>query len=82
MEADKWFGNLDANDKKTYKNLMVAFEKQWLLTMAPKASKAEHIQTLKEWVLKVEDLGKKVEGPGDTMVWSHIKWATGLTSQV
>ena len=61
---------------------MAVFKKQWLLTTAPKASKVEHIQTLKEWVLKVEDLRKKVEGPGGTMVWSHIKWATGLTSWV
>jgi hypothetical protein len=33
-------------------------------------------------VLKVEDLGKKVEGPGGALVWSHVKWATGLASRV
>ena len=80
--ADEWFGDLSADDKKTYEKLTAAFEKQWPLTTAPKASKAERIQILKEWVLKAEDLGKKVEGPGGTMIWSHVKWATGLTSRV
>ena len=32
--------------------------------------------------LKVEDIGKKVEGPGGGQIWSHIKWATGLASRV
>ena len=77
--ADEWFSKLSANDKRTYENLMALFKKQWPLTMAPKASKVECIQTLKEWVLKAEDVGRKVEGPGGTMIWSHIKWATGLT---
>ena len=80
--ADEWFGELSVNDKRTYEKLTSAFEKQWLLITAPKASKAEHIQILKEWVLKAEDLGRKVEGPGGTMIWSHVKWETGLTSRV
>jgi hypothetical protein len=42
----------------------------------------ECIQTLKDWVLKVEELGKKVEGPGGAQIWSHVKWATGLASRV
>jgi hypothetical protein len=48
----------------------------------PKVSKGECIQALKEWVLKPEDVGKKVEGPGGGQIWSHIKWATGLASRV
>jgi hypothetical protein len=47
-----------------------------------KESKAERIRTLKEWVLKLEELGKKVDSPGGTQVWSHIKWANGLSSRV
>ena len=57
-------------------------EKQWPLTAAPKTSKTERIQTLKEWLLKPEELGKKVEGPGGAQIWSHVKWATGLASRV
>ena len=37
---------------------------------------------LKDWLLKPEDLGKKVEGPGGAQIWSHIKWAMGLASRV
>ena len=40
------------------------------------------IQTLKDWILKPEELGKKVEGPGGAQVWSHVKWAAGLASRV
>ena len=80
--ADEWFGNLDIAEKDTYKHLAAAFELQWPLTAAPKASKGERIQELKEWTLKVEDIGKKVEGPGGGQIWSHIKWATGLALRV
>jgi hypothetical protein len=50
--------------------------------MVPKASKGERIQALKDWTLKPEDIGKKVEGLGGSQVWSHVKWATGLASRV
>ena len=80
--ADEWFRNLAAGDKDTYNHLTVAFELQWLLTAIPRALKGEHIQALKEWVLKPEDVGKKVEGPGGGQIWSHVKWATGLASRV
>ena len=79
--ADEWFNNLATNEKDTYEHLTDAFEKQWPLTTAPKASKEERIQALKDWVLKPEDLGKKVDSPGGSQVWSHIKWASGLTSR-
>jgi hypothetical protein len=42
----------------------------------------EHIQALKDWVLKLEELGKKVEGPSGAQIWSHMKWATGLVFRV
>jgi hypothetical protein len=80
--ADEWFTNLEAAEKDTYEHLVEAFEKQWPLTAAPKTSKTERIQALKDWVLKPEELGKKVEGPGGAQVWSHVKWATGLASRV
>jgi len=62
--ADEWFTNLEAAEKDTYEHLVKAFKKQWPLTAAPKTSKTERIQALKDWVLKPEELGKKVEGPG------------------
>ncbi|KIM71871.1 hypothetical protein PILCRDRAFT_16639 [Piloderma croceum F 1598] len=80
--ADEWFTNLDAAEKDTYDHLVAAFEKQWPLTAALKKSKMERIQVLKDWVLKPEELGKKVEGPGGAQIWSHVKWATGLASRV
>ena len=80
--ADEWFNKLTIDDKDTYEHLTDAFELQWPLTTAPRASKAERIATLKEWVLKPDELGKKVEGPGGVMMWSHVKWATGLASRV
>ena len=61
---------------------MAAFAKQWPLTVIPKVSKAERIQALKDWVLKQTELGKKVEGPGGSHIWSHVKWATGLAAKV
>ena len=82
-KADEWFDNLDpATETDTYDHLTDAFAKQWPLTAVPKASKAERIQALKDWVLKQTELGKKVEGPGGSQIWSHIKWATGLAAKV
>jgi hypothetical protein len=80
--ADEWSGNLEADEKDTYDHLAAAFKLQWPLTAVPKALKGECIQALKEWTLKVEDIGKKVEGLGGGQIWSHVKWATGLTSRV
>ena len=57
----------------TYKHLVAAFKLLWLLTVAPKMLKEEHIQALKDWMFKLEDIGKKVEGPGDSQIWSHIR---------
>ena len=81
-DVDKWFWDLGATQKDTYKHLTAAFEQQWPLNTIPKASKGEHIQALNDWVLKPEDIGKKVEGLGGGQIWSHVKWATGLTSRV
>jgi len=72
--ADEWFTNLIATEKDTYDHLVEAFEKQWPLTAAPKTSKTERIQTLKDWLLKPEELGKKVDGLGGVQIWSHVKW--------
>ena len=57
--ADKLLTNLDAAKKDMYDHLVTALEKQWLLTAASKTSKTECIQALKDWVLKLEELGKK-----------------------
>ena len=51
---------------------------QWL----QKKSKMEHIPALKEWVPQLNELAKKVEGPGGNQVWSHVRWASGLASRV
>jgi len=81
-DADDWFNALDPTEKDTYEHLTEAFVEQWPLTPAPKASKSERIKALKEWTLKVEDLGKRVDGPGGTSIWSHVKWANGLSTRV
>jgi len=81
-DADEWFKGLQLNEKDTYDHLVAAFETQWPLTSALKMSKVECIAALKEWVLKPEDLAKKVEGTGGNLVWSHVRWATGLATRV
>jgi hypothetical protein len=80
--ADEWFTNLIATEKDTYDHLVEAFERQWPLTATPKTSKMEHIQMLKDWLLKPEELRKKVDGLCRVQIWSHVKWATGLGSRV
>jgi hypothetical protein len=79
--ADEWFSGLAATEKDMYEHLTIAFEKQWLLTTVPKASKAECIQTVRDWMLALKELGKKIEGPGGGQMWSHVKWAMGLASR-
>ena len=71
--TDEWFNELTFNNKDTYQRLTDAFKLQWPLTTAPRASKVECIAALKEWVLKLDEIGKKVEGPGGDIKWSHIK---------
>lgn len=63
-DANEWFKKLEPNKRDTYEHLTEAFKEQWPLTTAPKKSKTEHIQALKEWVLQPNELAKKVEGPG------------------
>jgi hypothetical protein len=80
--ADEWFGKLIGVEKDTYEHLVDSFKKQWPLTAVPKASKSKCIQMLKDRILKPAELGIKVEGPGRTQIWLHVKWATGLGSRV
>lgn len=81
FQADLWFADLDKKDKDTYEHLVTAFETQWPLTKQPKPSKAERVRTLKEWVLKPEELGEKVDGPGGSQVYAHVRWANGLAAR-
>jgi hypothetical protein len=71
--TNDWFNTLAQNKTDTYAHLTVAYILQWPLMPAPKVSKTKHIQALKEWLLKAEDLRKKVDGPGGHQVWSHVK---------
>ena len=80
FQANLWFVDLDKVEKDTYEHLVEAFEKQWPLTKQPKASKAEWVCILKEWVLKPEELGEKVEGPDGSQVYAYIWWANGLAA--
>src|SRR6267154_4351928 len=58
--ADDWFGGLKVTERDTYEHLTTAFEQEWPLIATVKESKAERIRALKEWLLKPEELGKKV----------------------
>jgi hypothetical protein len=82
ITADDWFGKLKLNEKDTYEHLTTAFEREWPLITTVKELKAEHIQALKEWTLKPEELGKKAESSSGILVWLHVKWANGLASRV
>jgi hypothetical protein len=76
--ANNWFDGSLAKEKDTFEYLHVAFKIQWPLTMLPKASQVEWKLVLREWVIKPNELGKKVEGLGGMKVWSLVKWTTGL----
>jgi hypothetical protein len=58
---DDWFRRLTVNEKDMYEHLMEVFEKEWPLITMVKELKVERICALKEWVLKPEELGKKVD---------------------
>ena len=81
-QADIWFEDLAKMEKDTYDHLVTAFKVQWPLTKQPKASKAERVQALKEWILTAEELCEKVEGPGGSKIYTHVQWANGLTARV
>ena len=55
-------------EKDTYDHLVNAFKIQWPLMKQPKASKAERVQALKDWTLKAEELGEKLDRPGGSKV--------------
>ena len=48
FQANLWFTDLEKKEKDTYKYLVEAFKKQWLLTKQLKALKAECVCILKE----------------------------------
>ena len=79
--ADIWLDDLPAADKATWTDLVAAFYTEWPRTAVVKASKAERIRALKEWELKLEELGKKTETPGGKEVWTHVKWADGIVAK-
>jgi hypothetical protein len=79
--ADVWFDDLPDDTKGDWDKLVEAFEKEWPKNAVPKPSKLERIQALKEWVLTVEELGTKTKTTGSKEVWTHIKWANGLTAK-
>lgn len=76
--ADEWFKKLPTTDTDTYAHLTAAFELEWPLDNAPGPTRDEYVRELKDWRIKDEDLGKKVEGEGGVLVWSHVLWAQGL----
>jgi hypothetical protein len=80
--ADNWFGGLKVTKRDTYEHITAVFKREWPLIVTVKELKVEHIWALKEWLLTLEELGKKVECPGGVQVWSHVKWANSLASQV
>ena len=76
------FEDLMKTEKDTYKHLVDTFKLQWPLTKQPKASKMERVQALKERTLNAEELGEKVEEPGGSKVYTHVRWANGLTAHI
>jgi hypothetical protein len=79
--ADLWLDDLPAIDTATWAALVAAFYVEWPKTAAVKLSKAERIRALKEWKLKLEELGKKTETLGGKEVWTHVKWADGIVAK-
>jgi hypothetical protein len=79
--ADLWLDDLPAADTATWAMLVAAFHIEWPKMAAVKPSKAERIRALKEWKLKLEELGKKTETLGGKEVWTHVKWADGIVAK-
>ena len=79
--ADLWLDDLPDPDKATWEELVKAFYIEWPKTAVVKASKAERIRALKDWKLKLEELGKKTETLGGKEVWTHVKWADGIVAK-
>ena len=81
-KADLWFTSLKSTEKDTYAHLEAMFKLQYPLVTQPKCSKAERVRALKEWILKVENLGEKMDGPGGSQMFSHVHWANRLAAKV
>ena len=81
-EADLWFSSLKNTEKDMYTHLEAAFKIQYPLITQPNHSKTERVRALKEWILKAENLGEKMDSPGGSRMYSHIHWANGLAAKV
>ncbi|KAJ7340026.1 hypothetical protein DFH08DRAFT_938796 [Mycena albidolilacea] len=72
--ASLWFSKLTAAEKKTFKDLTVAFRLQWPAKEMAEKSKGEQQEELLSMVLDPVAVGVCVE-EDDILEWGHVRWA-------
>ena len=79
--ADEWYAELAENEKKSWKDIEVAFGKRWPRKKQVKKTDDEYEDEIMERKLKPEDLGKKEKVAGRE-VYTHIAWADKMATSV
>ena len=79
--ADEWYAELVDNDKKSWKDIKVAFAKRWPKKKQVKKTDDEYEDEIMERKLKPEDMGKKEKVAGRE-VYTHIAWADKMATSV
>ena len=79
--ADKWFLDLADEEKKSWKDIEVAFEKRWPQKKQIKKTEEEYKDEIMGWKLKAEDLGKK-EVVAGRETYTHIAWADKMATLI
>ncbi|KAJ7190726.1 hypothetical protein GGX14DRAFT_603802, partial [Mycena pura] len=73
--AKSWYNKLPATDKDTFKNLVMAFQKQWPEKEMAEKEKGELQEELLSLVLRPDDVGVRIEEDG-IQEWGHVRWVT------
>jgi hypothetical protein len=79
--ADEWYSELVDDEKKSWGDIVKAFQKRWPKRIQVKKTKDEYEDEVLGRKLKVEDLGKKEKIAG-MEVYSHVAWADKMAASV
>ena len=79
--ADKWFNELQHDDKKDWDTIEAAFNKCWPKKIVAKKTKEEYEAEITGLHLKMENLGKKETITGRE-VYAHIAWEDNMEMAV
>ena len=79
--ADEWYTDLLDNEKKSWGDIEVAFNKRWPRKRQVKKTDEEYEDEILGRKLKTEDLGKKEKVAGRD-IYTHIAWADKMAVSV